>query len=52
MKSNNSYKASMKRVEYLEKLKAGRTLCLVRDETIEALVRKSFSLMMLQVKCL
>jgi hypothetical protein len=40
MKSNNSYKASMKRVEYLEKLKAGRTLCLVRDETLEALVRR------------
>jgi hypothetical protein len=30
----------MERVKYLEKLKAGRTLCLVRDETLEALVRK------------
>jgi hypothetical protein len=40
MKSNNSYKAPMKRVKYLEILKAGRTLCLVRDETLETLVRK------------
>jgi hypothetical protein len=36
MKSNNSNKSK----KYLEKLRAGRTLCLVRDETLEALVRK------------